>query len=56
MNLSQIKKKLIYNLREVNKIQSLYTTHKIYGKIETILLKKLIYFHTSYHFNQFGIL
>lgn len=53
---SNLKKKLIYNLQEINNIQSQYTTHQIYGVIESKLFKKLVYFHTSYHFNQFGVL
>ena len=50
------KNRLRKNIKKVMEIKSHYTIHSIYGKIETSLFKKLVYFHTSYHFNQFGIL
>ena len=40
----------------VKELKSHYTIHNIYGNIETSLFKKLVHFHTSYHFNQFGTL
>ena len=50
------KNRLTENLKIVKKLKSYYTVHNIYGKIETSLFKKTVYFHTSYHYNQFGIL
>ena len=50
------KKRLIENIKMVKELKSHYTIHNIYGNIETSLFKKLVHFHTSYHFNQFGIL
>ena len=50
------KKRLTENLNIVKELKPHYTFHNIYGNIETNLFKKLVYFHTSYHFNQFGIL
>jgi hypothetical protein len=52
---SSEKNKLEKNIHKVAQIKSQYTYHSIYGKIETTLFKKLVYFHTSYHFNQFGM-
>ena len=50
------KNRLTENLNIVKELKPRYTFHNIYGNIETNLFKKLVYFHTSYHFNQFGIL
>ena len=50
------KNRLTENLNIVKELKPHYTFHNIYGNIETNLFKKLVYFHTSYHFNQFGIL
>ena len=50
------KNKLRKNIQKVKEIKSQYTIHIIYGKIETTLFKKLVYFHTSFHLNQFGVL
>ena len=50
------KNRLMENLKIVKELKSHYTIHNIYGKIETSLFKKIVHFHTSYHFNQFGIL
>ena len=50
------KNRLTENIKIVKELKSHYTIHNIYGNIETSLFKKLVYFHTSYHFNQFGIL
>ena len=47
------KNRLTENLKIVKELKSHYTIH---GKIETRLFKKIVHFHTSYHFNQFGIL
>ncbi len=50
------KNRLTENLNIVKELKPHHTFHNIYGNIETNLFKKLVYFHTSYHFNQFGIL
>ena len=50
------KNRLTENIKIVKELKSHYTNHNIYGNIETSLFKKLVHFHTSYHFNQFGIL
>ena len=50
------KNRLTKNLIIVKELKTHYTFHEIYGNIETTLFKKLVHFHTSYHFNQFGIL
>ena len=50
------KNRLTENIKIVKDLKSHYTIHNIYGNIETSLFKKLVHFHTSYHFNQFGIL
>ena len=50
------KNKLIQNLKKVKLINSVKIYHQLYGTIPTITLKKLVSFHTSYHFNQFGVL
>ena len=50
------KNRLRENIKIVKEIKPHYTIHNIYGKIETSFFKKTVHFHTSYHFNQFGIL
>ncbi|MGY8950016.1 MAG: hypothetical protein ACKVIV_08260 [Flavobacteriales bacterium] len=50
------KNKLIQNLKKVELISSVKIHHQMYGTISTITLKKLVSFHTSYHFNQFDLL
>ena len=50
------KNRLIENLTLINRIDTKKTDHQIYGRLDTGLFKRLMYFHTSYHFNQFGIL
>ena len=50
------KKRLIENLNKVQNIDAKIIQHQLYGKISSNLFKRLIAFHTSYHFNQFGIL
>ena len=49
------KNKLIQNLKKVELISSVKIHHQMYGTISTITLKKLVSFHTSYHFNQFDL-
>lgn len=50
------KNKLIQNLKKVELISSVKIHRQMYGTISTITLKKLVSFHTSYHFNQFDLL
>ena len=50
------KKRLIENLNKVQNIDAKIIQHQLYGKISSNLFKRLIAFHTSYHFSQFGIL
>ena len=50
------KEKLIENLNQVQNIDAEIIQHQLYGNISSNLFKKLIAFHTSYHFSQFGIL
>ena len=50
------KERLIENLNKVQNIDVKTTQHQLYGYISSNLFKKLITFHTLYHFNQFGIL
>ena len=50
------KERLVENLTKVKNINTKIIYHQLYGNISSILFKKLIAFHTSYHFNQFGIL
>ncbi len=50
------KDRLIENLTKVQNIKTKIIDHQLYGNISSDLFRKLIAFHTSYHFNQFGIL
>lgn len=50
------KERLIENLKKVRNIDDKTIQHQLYGYISSNLFKKLIVFHTSYHFSQFGIL
>ncbi|MFQ3341525.1 MAG: hypothetical protein ACI9TK_001189 [Flavobacteriaceae bacterium] len=50
------KDRLIQNITKVQNINTKIIHHQLYGNISSNLFKKLIAFHTSYHFNQFGIL
>tara|TARA_B100000768_G_scaffold100351_1_gene93418 strand:- start:204 stop:650 length:447 start_codon:yes stop_codon:yes gene_type:complete len=50
------KDRLIENLTKVQNIKTKIIDHQLYGNISSNLFRKLIAFHTSYHFNQFGIL
>ena len=49
------KNKLIENLKKIEQINSNKVYHQMYGWIPALTLKKLVRFHTSYHFNQFGL-
>tara|TARA_B110000211_G_scaffold202894_1_gene235367 strand:- start:60 stop:515 length:456 start_codon:yes stop_codon:yes gene_type:complete len=56
INFDDEKIKLIKIYTQVEAISSKKVFHQMYGQIPSLLLKKLVRFHTSYHFNQFGIL
>ena len=49
------KNKLIKIYKKVEEINSEKVFHQMYGQIPSSVLKKLVRFHTSYHFNQFGL-
>ena len=49
------KNRLIYIYKKVEKINTKKVFHQMYGQIPSLLLKKLVCFHTSYHLNQFGL-
>ena len=49
------KKRLIKIYKKIEEINTENVFHQMYGTIPTITLKKLVRFHTSYHFNQFGL-
>tara|TARA_B110000003_G_scaffold16489_1_gene16336 strand:+ start:102 stop:554 length:453 start_codon:yes stop_codon:yes gene_type:complete len=50
------KKRLIKIYKKVEEINTDNVFHQMYGQIPSLILKKLVRFHTSYHFNQFGLL
>jgi hypothetical protein len=56
IDLDKEKNKLIKIYKKVEEISSKKMHHQMYGTIPTITLKKLVRFHTSYHFNQFELL
>ncbi|MFV0249365.1 MAG: hypothetical protein ACK5H1_10475 [Tenacibaculum sp.] len=49
------KDSLLMHFNTLQKMNSKTIKHQLYGKIPTHLFKKLMYFHTSYHFYQFGV-
>ena len=49
------KNRLIYLYKKVEKINTKKVFHQMYGQIPSLVLKKLVRFHTSYHLNQFGL-
>jgi len=49
------KNRLIYIYKKVEKINTTKVLHQMYGQIPSLVLKKLVRFHTSYHLNQFGL-
>ena len=49
------KKRLIKIYKKVEEINTDNVIHQMYGQISSLVLKKLVRFHTSYHFNQFGL-
>ena len=55
INLDKEKNKLIKIFKKVELINTDNVFHQMYGQIPSLLLKKLVRFHTSYHFNQFGL-
>jgi len=55
INLDNEKKRLIKIYKKIEEINTENVFHQMYGTIPTITLKKLVRFHTSYHFNQFGL-
>jgi len=55
IDLDNEKKKLIKIYKKIEEINTENVFHQMYGTIPTITLKKLVRFHTSYHFNQFGL-
>ena len=49
------KNRLIYIYKKVEIINTKKVFHQMYGQIPSLVLKKLVRFHTSYHLNQFGL-
>jgi hypothetical protein len=49
------KNRLIYIYKKVEKINTKKVFHQMYGQIPSLVLNKLVRFHTSYHLNQFGL-
>jgi hypothetical protein len=48
--------KLIKNIQKIEEISCEKINHQMYGTIPKSTLKKLVSFHTFYHFNQFNLL
>ena len=55
INLDKEKNKLIKIYKKVEEINTDNVFHQMYGQISSLVLKKLVRFHTSYHLNQFGL-
>jgi len=55
IDLDNEKKRLIKIYKKIEEINTENVFHQMYGTIPTITLKKLVRFHNSYHFNQFGL-
>ena len=55
INLDNEKNRLINIYKKVEEINTEKVFHQMYGQIPSIVLKKLVCFHTSYHLNQFGL-
>ena len=55
IDLDNEKKRLIKIYKKVEEINTDNVIHQMYGQISSLVLKKLVRFHTSYHFNQFGL-
>ena len=55
IDLDNEKKRLIKIYKKVEEINTDNVIHQMYGQISSLELKKLVRFHTSYHFNQFGL-
>ena len=48
--------KIFKSFEKVQNPDNKIISHQLYGNISNDLFRKLVNFHTSYHFNQFGIL
>jgi len=55
IDLNNEKNRLIKIYKKVEEIDTENVYHQMYGQIPSLVLKKLVCFHTSYHFNQFGL-
>jgi hypothetical protein len=55
IDLDNEKKRLIKIYKKIEEINTENVFHQMYGTIPTLTLKKLVRFHTFYHFNQFGL-
>ncbi|MDC3301196.1 hypothetical protein OAU98_00285 [Flavobacteriaceae bacterium] len=55
IDLDNEKKRLIKIYKKIEEINTENVFHQMYGTIPTKTLKKLVRFHTSYHFNQFEL-
>ena len=55
IDLDNEKKRLIKIYKKIEEINTENVFHQMYGTIPTLTLKKLVRFHTSYNFNQFGL-
>ena len=55
IDLDNEKNRLIKIYKKVEEINTDNVYHQMYGQIPSLVLKKLVRFHTSYHFNQFGL-
>ena len=55
IDLDNEKNRLIKIYKKVEEIDTENVYHQMYGQIPSLVLKKLVCFHTSYHFNQFGL-
>ena len=55
IDLDNEKNRLIKIYKKVEEINTDNVFHQMYGQIPSLILKKLVRFHTSYHFNQFGL-
>ena len=55
IDLDNEKNRLIKIYKKIEEINTENVFHQMYGTIPTKTLKKLVRFHTSYHFNQFEL-
>ena len=56
IDFDQEKNKLIQSIKKIEQITTNKVYHQMYGWIPILTLKKLVLFHTYYHFNQFDLL